>query len=98
MFDSAKEAGRYVELTLLARAGEISNLRLQPRYELQPSFKRGKKTVRKIEYVADFEYVENGVTVAEDVKGGRGTQTEVFRLKAKLFQFKYPSIELKVIA
>lgn len=94
VFDSAKEAQRYRELTLLERAGEISNLELQPRFLLQDSFKKNGKTYRKIEYIADFKYIENGKTIVEDVKG---LQTEVFKIKHKLFEKKYPDMELKII-
>lgn len=62
-FDSKKEAQHYMELKLLQRAGEISNLELQPRFLLQEGFKKNGKTYRKIEYIADFAYSrsrENG--------------------------------------
>ena len=36
-FQSKKEGNRYCELKLLERAGEISNLELQKRYELIPA-------------------------------------------------------------
>ena len=39
-FDSIGESRRYSELKLLERAGAISELELQPRFELQPSFKK----------------------------------------------------------
>lgn len=94
-FDSKAEARRYEELCLLQRAGEITDLRLQPRYELQPKFKRGKKTIQAITYIADFEYCERGRVVAEDVKG---VKTQVFSIKAKMFQFRYPDIELRITA
>lgn len=58
VFDSAAEARRYKELKLLERAGEISNLELQPRFLLQDSFKKNGKTYRKIEYIADFKYCQ----------------------------------------
>lgn len=93
-FDSKKEAKRYTELKLLQRAGIISNLKLQPRYELQPSFKKHDKTYRKIEYVGDFEYQMNGETIVEDVKGFK---TEAYKLKKKLFEFKYRDKEIKEI-
>ena len=70
-FDSKKEANRYCELKLLERAGKIFDLKLQPRFLLQENFKYKNKTYRKIEYVADFEYTENGQTVVEDVKRNR---------------------------
>lgn len=94
VFDSAKEAQRYRELKLLERAGEISDLELQPRFLLQESFKKNGKTYRKIDYVADFKYTESGKTIVEDVKG---LQTDVFKIKHKLFEKKYPELELKII-
>ena len=94
VFDSAKEAQRYRELKLLEKAGEISNLELQPRFLLQDSFKKNGRTYRKVEYVADFQYVENGKTIVEDVKG---IQTDVFKLKHKIFEKTYPNLELRII-
>ena len=85
VFDSTKEAKRYRELKLLEMAGEISNLELQPRFLLQESFRKNGKTYRKIDYVADFKYIENGKTIVEDVKG---LQTDVFKIKHKLFENK----------
>ena len=85
-FDSKKEAEFYAELKLREKAGEITHLRLQPRYLLQEAFKHDGKQYREIEYVADFEYVENGVTVVVDVKGFK---TAVYMIKRKLFLYKY---------
>lgn len=94
VFDSAKEAKRYKELVLLERAGEIQNLELQPRFLLQEGFKKNNKKWRKLEYVADFKYIENGKTIVEDVKG---FETKEFKIKRKLFEYKYPDLELKII-
>ena len=94
IFDSIQESRRYKELKLLLRAGEISNLELQPRFLLQDSFRKNGKTYRKIEYVADFKYIEKGKTIVEDVKG---IQTDVFKIKHKMFEAKYPELELKII-
>lgn len=94
VFDSKKEGNRYKELRLLERAGEISNLELQPRFLLQDSFKKNGRTFRKIEYIADFKYIENGKTIVEDVKG---MQTDVFKLKHKIFEKVYPDLELRII-
>lgn len=94
VFDSIKEGQRYRELAILERAGKISDLELQPKFLLQESFRKNGKTYRKIEYVADFQYIENGKTIVEDVKG---IQTDVFKLKHKLFEKKYPDLELKII-
>ena len=95
-FDSTKEGKRYLELKQKEKQGEISNLRLQVKYELQPSFKMNGKTVRAISYVADFAYKENGNEVIEDVKASKKFQTDVYKLKKKLFEYKY-KIEIKEI-
>lgn len=86
-FDSKKEARRYEELKLMEKTGLITNLVLQPRYELLKVFKKRGKTHRKIEYIADFKYFDNErqVEVIEDVKG---VSTSVFSLKMKLFLYK----------
>ena len=94
VFDSIRESQRYKELKLLERAGEISNLELQPHFLLQESFKKNGRAYRKIEYIADFKYTENKKTIVEDVKG---MQTDVFKLKHKLFEKKYPDLELRII-
>ncbi len=94
VFDSVKEGKRYRELALLEQAGEISDLELQPRFLLQDKFRKNGKAFRKIEYVADFMYKQNGKTIVEDVKG---IKTDVFKLKLKLFEYKYPELEIKII-
>lgn len=93
-FDSMAEGRRYQELKLLERAGEIESLQLQPKFLLQEAFKKNGKTYRKIEYIADFDYIENGKVVVEDVKG---VETKEFRLKLRLFEYKYKDLELRII-
>jgi hypothetical protein len=84
-FASKKEAKRYRELKLLKRAGVIENLRLQVKFELQPSFKINQKTINPIYYVADFVYDEKGFIIVEDTKGFR---TKEYLLKKKMFAYK----------
>lgn len=87
-FDSKAEARYYSELKLRERAGEILFFRLQPRYRLQDSFEKDGKKHRAINYVADFEIHHcNGSIEVVDVKG---MQTEVFKIKQKMFNKKYP--------
>lgn len=83
-FPSKREAERYCELKLFLKAGLIRNLVLQPRFLLQDKFKdKSGTTHRKIEYVADFMYIDKcGKTIVEDVKG---MMTDVYKLKKKLF-------------
>lgn len=78
LFDSKAEAARWQELSLLERAGEITELERQVEYELIPK----QKGERAVKYIADFRYVDNeGKTVVEDTKGVR---TPVYILKRKL--------------
>lgn len=84
-FDSHKEARRYGELVLLLRAGQISHLERQVKYELIPSQRvDGKVVERACTYVADFVYMENGKKVVEDTKGFR---TKDYIIKRKLMLY-----------
>ena len=93
-FDSKKEAKRYFELKILEVAGVISNLILQPKFLLQESFERDGKKYRAIFYIADFEYIEDGKRIVEDVKG---VKTDIYKLKKKMFLKKYPQVVFKEI-
>jgi hypothetical protein len=91
-FDSKKEAAKYSELVLLQKAGEISDIKLQPSFLLQEGFrdKTGYKH-RAITYIADFMVVyPDGKVVVMDSKGMR---TDVFKIKLKLFIKRYPDYE-----
>ena len=100
-FDSQAEARRYGELKLMEQAGEIENLRVHPKFELQKALLRNGKTIRPITYTADFAYYDHGLPhpghVVEDVKGGKATQTAAFRIKQKLFMAKYPHCEFRIV-
>lgn len=97
-FDSVKEYRRWCELLLLARAGKIKNLSRQVEYELIPAqyepdtvgarggVKRGKLLERKVSYVADFVYTQDGNTVVEDTKGFK---TKDYIIKRKLMLYRY---------
>lgn len=91
--DSQAEATRWAELQLLERAGAIQGLAFHPRYLLVEKAP-GRRAVW---YEADSSYTEGGRLVAEDVKGGRATQTPLFRLKAKLMAERHPHIELRIV-
>jgi len=95
IFDSKKEAKRYLELKMLEKAGKIKDLKLQPVFLLQEGFYYQGKAIRQITYRADFEYVnEKGERVVEDVKGFK---TDIYKLKKKLFLKKYPDVVFKEI-
>ena len=94
VFDSILEARRYKQLKILEKAKQIKNLQLQVPFLLQESFRKHNKTYRKIEYIADFVYEENEKTIIEDTKG---IKTDVFKIKQKLFEYKYPKLSIKII-
>ena len=92
-YDSRKEYRRFCELSLLQRAGAITELQRQVEFELIPAqrepdtvgvrggVRKGKVIERKCSYVADFVYYENGKMVVEDTKGFR---TADYKIKKKL--------------
>lgn len=98
-FDSKLEAERYAQLKMMERAGVIRGLELQPSFELIPSFRKNNKTWRRTVYKADFRYIlaENDKTIIEDVKGSTAVITDVFRLKQKLFEYKYPEFTICIV-
>lgn len=89
-FASKAEARRYLELKMLERAGQISELECQPRFELH-ALDGSKLAV----YLGDFKFYDRRekCLVVEDVKGargrGRGTRTAVYELKRKLVRGEY---------
>lgn len=94
-FDSKKEARRFLQLRAMEQAGEISGLKLQVNFTLQEGFtKPDGERVKPIVYKADFTYKkrdENGrytLYIVEDVKT-KGTRTEKYKIKRKLFREKY---------
>lgn len=98
-FDSKIEAERYSQLKMMERAGVIRDLELQPEYELIPSFRKNGKTWRRTLYKADFRYIlaEDDSYIIEDVKGSTSVITDVFRLKQKLFEYKYPEYTISIV-
>lgn len=94
-FDSLMEGRYYIYLKELEQKNQISFLELQPSYELQPSFKKGDKRFRAITYIADFTFLDsNNKRHVVDVKG---KETVEFKIKQKLFEYKYPELTLSVI-
>jgi hypothetical protein len=83
-FASKHEANRYLELSMLQKTGEITELKTQVPFELIPS-QRDPETKKVVEracnYVADFTYYQDGEFVVEDTKGFR---TPDYIIKRKL--------------
>ena len=95
IFDSKKEAMYYLHLRTLLKQGKIKDLELQKEYILRDKFKINGKTQRKISYKADFTYfsVEDNKLHVVDVKGFK---TEIYKLKKKMFEYKY-GIEIEEV-
>lgn len=85
-FDSIKEKNRYVGLKQLEDLGIIKDLKLQVKFELQPSYKYQDKTIRAINYYADFTYIQDGKLIVEDTKGFK---TKEYLIKKKILLYKY---------
>jgi hypothetical protein len=84
-FASKREAKRYGELKLLAKAGEIMGL------EIQPEFPWALHNVPIFVYRADFAYwikpkLGEMKKIIEDVKGVR---TPLYKLKKKIIETEY---------
>lgn len=96
VFDSRKEYQRYCELRMLERAGYISNLQRQVKYELIPAqrepdiigkrggVKKGKLLEKECSYYADFVYMQGSTLVVEDAKG---CKTKEYIIKRKLMLY-----------
>lgn len=109
-FPSTAEARRYEELKLRERAGDLTDLVLQPRYPLKSPRGDSADLEPVGDYVADFAYTEWAVPdlaqraggwqpkveqfVVEDVKG---VATAVYRLKLRLFKAQYPHLIFREI-
>lgn len=84
VFDSMAEAKRYVLLQDMERAGMISRLTLQPRYQL---IVEGHLIGH---YVGDFEYLnKTGQLVVEDVKSVFTRKDPLYRRNRKHMMAQY---------
>ncbi len=87
-FDSAKERNYYLKFQLMEEAGIIKDLELQKKFILQKGYTINGKKRREISYKADFCYIltKDDKLHVIDVKGFK---TDVYKLKKKLFEYKY---------
>jgi hypothetical protein len=79
-FASLAEARRYIDLRLLEKTGKIQALTLQPSFDISCC------SLHICRYIADFQYLENGARIVEDVKGVR---TRDYQMKKKLMRAIY---------
>ena len=91
--DSKREAIRCNELHALEAAGEISDLMIHPQYWFVINGRQLKHpNGRRVGYKSDFEYVENGMLVTEDVKG---VVVRDWPLRRAVFKALFPHHDLR---
>lgn len=89
VFDSQAEANEYLYARAELESGRIRELILQKAFVLQEAFIDAKgKHHQDIEYVADF-YFYDVKQKRYRVVDTKGFKTDMFRIKEKLFNFKY---------
>ena len=101
-FDSTKEGKRYLILKDAEKKSIITNLELQVKFELIPSIKeeyikhlktKDKSMTRTLQlpitYICDFRYIKDGQEVIEDVKASPKMIPNDYKLKEKLFFWKF---------
>lgn len=99
-YDSKREAARHKELIRLEKAGEISHLECQPRFKLscgsEPILIRSGRYPNGRQAIAtfDFAYFDGRHRVVEDVKGGKATQTEAYKLRKAIVEAMHPAIKI----
>ena len=85
IFDSKKELNRFMELEILLRAREISDLEVHPKFDLMVN---GVKIGR---YTADFRYKKGSDVIVADVKS-RATKTRDYVLRKKILATYDPPV------
>lgn len=99
-FDSKREGNVYLRLKELQSRGCISDLRIHPRWELQPklteTYVKHLKTKDKecertvllpITYEADFAFYHNGKYVVLDVKISKSLLPKEYQIKKKMMRY-----------
>lgn len=96
LFDSKTEMEYYRDYVLpLMATGEIIKCDRQQRWELQPPFEYMGKKERAIKYISDFDLTfKSGRFLVVDIKG---MVKPMDSLKKKLFEYRYPDIEIQFI-
>ena len=103
-FDSKREFLRYMDLKLLEKAGEITDLEVHPKYPItiggvpiMVALNQHKPWGRHLTYEADFtyfhRYARKAERVIEDVKMQSGHRTDVYKLKRALMKAMGHDIE-----
>lgn len=100
-FDSAAEMRRYIWLKDEQEQGNIQLLKVHVPFEIVPKSAHWVarlqiyREINRVMHEVDFSYLDNlGYQVVEDVKG---VETDLWKLKYKLFCSRYPQIDYRVI-
>jgi len=89
-YDSKAEAKRHRDLILLEKAGKIEALHYHAlRFALGKSDKN-----RLISYTPDFTYIEDGILIANEIKGYR---VRDWAVRAAMFKNQFPEWDLQVM-
>lgn len=89
-YDSKAEADRHLVLRDKEKSGEIEALHYHGlRFRLGTSDKG-----RPVTFTPDFTYIDDGVLVAEEIKGPVARD---FPVRSAMFKDKYPEWELRVV-
>ncbi|RPJ97265.1 DUF1064 domain-containing protein [Rummeliibacillus sp. TYF005] len=93
-FDSKMESDYYLYLKQLEQQGAVREFLMQKEYILLEGYVKSDKKIRPIKYKADFEvHYSDGHIEVVDVKG---FLTADFKLKKKLFEYRFPFV-LKLV-
>ena len=97
LFHSKREAEYYGQLKLMKRAGNIQNFERQisfPLYAMHGGLSPDES--RKVcDHIVDFLVIN--IEGKKEVHEVKGMETDVWKLKKKIFEANYPNITYKVI-
>lgn len=96
--DSIMEAKRCDELHLMLAAGEIDDLIVWPQFWFVIDGRQVKHdNGRRLGYLADFGYSQNGSEIVEDVKGSKAVDSRDWPIRKAVFKALFPTFELREI-
>ena len=97
-FHSEKEKRRFLELKMLEKAGEITDLILQPKFTFPLRYVHSHRLGKEITYTADFQYKERtGDIVVEDVKSVPTAKIEAYKIKKALMKHFFGITVLEIL-
>lgn len=96
--DSISESRRCDELHLMLAAGQIEDLIVWPQFWFVINGRQVKHdNGRRLGYLADFGYTQNGKEIVEDVKGSKAVDSRDWPIRKALFKALFTTYELREI-